>query len=263
MKFVDNGGVSLALETRGRGPETLLFAHGWISSRRMWYDVVERLDAARYTMVLLDFRGAGLSDRPAGGHDLEGYASDLRAVLATLGGQVTVVAHSAGAKIAQFVATDPPPNLARLILLAPGTARGVVNAPAHRQLTQRAFGSRRRIEIFQRGAMARSISAEAMQRIVDDALIAQREAWFGWYEEGRAADFTGRVGRIAVPTHVLAGGADPLVPLSRVRREVVESIRGATLETLAGVGHNLPVEAAAEVARSIGAALSKESERLL
>lgn len=251
LQFIDNAGVSLAIERRGNGAEMLLFAHGWISSRRMWYDVVDRLDPERYTMALLDFRGAGLSDRPARGHDLEGYASDLRAALATFDRPVTIVAHSAGGKIAQYVATDPPENLARLVLLAPGTARGVVTNPKHRELTERAFGSRRRIEAFQRGAMVREISGEAMQRIVDDALVVQREAWFGWYDRGRAADFSDRVGRIRLPTQVLAGEVDPLVPLSRLRREVVDAIGGATLATVPGTGHNLPVEAPGDVARLI------------
>jgi pimeloyl-ACP methyl ester carboxylesterase len=247
VTFVDNAGVSLALEVRGHGPETLLFAHGWISSRRMWYDVVERLDPERYTMALLDFRGAGLSDRPPGGHDLEGYASDLRAVLATFEQPVTIVAHSAGGKIAQYVATGRPANLAGLVLLAPGTASGIPANPRHRVLTERAFGYRRRIEAFQRGAMARDISPEALGRIVDDALVVQREAWFGWYDDGRPAQFTDRIGAVAVPTSVLAGEADPLTPVSRLRREVVEAIPGATLTLLAGVGHNIPVEAPARV----------------
>ncbi|MBV8749889.1 MAG: alpha/beta fold hydrolase, partial [Candidatus Eremiobacteraeota bacterium] len=105
IRLVENGEVTLALEVRGHGPRALLFAHGWISARRMWYEVVDRLDPARFTAHLLDFRGAGLSDRPLTGHDLDGYASDLRAALAAVGPAV-VVAHSMGGKVAQYVATE-------------------------------------------------------------------------------------------------------------------------------------------------------------
>jgi pimeloyl-ACP methyl ester carboxylesterase len=213
----------------------------------MWYDVADRLDLERYTLAMLDLRGAGLSDRPATGHDLEGYASDVRTAVARFDGPVTLVGHSAGGKIAQYVATQAPANLARLVLLAPGTARGIPANPKHRVLTERAFGSRRRIEAFQRGAMAAAISDEAMERIVEDALVVQREAWFGWYDHGRTANFADRLGSIAVPTSVLVGEADPLTPASRLEREVVEKIRGATLTRLPGVGHNLPVESPQEV----------------
>jgi pimeloyl-ACP methyl ester carboxylesterase len=246
-RFVANGEVTLALESRGAGPRALLFAHGWISGRRMWYDVVARLDPARFTSHLLDFRGAGRSDRPAEGHDLEGYASDLRAVLAELG-PVALVAHSMGGKIAQFVTAEGAPQVERLVLVAPGSARASGLSVRHRALAEHAFGHRARIERFQRGAMTRPVPPEAMERIVEDALVAQREHWFGWYDRGRTADFTDRVGRIAVPTVVVAGENDPLAQPSRLRRDVVDKIPGALFVSLRNAGHNLPVETPDEIA---------------
>lgn len=246
-RFVANGEVTLALESRGTGPRGLLFAHGWISGRRMWYDVVERLDPARFTAHLLDFRGAGRSDRPAEGHDLEGYASDLRAVLAELG-PVVLVAHSMGGKIAQYVSAEGALQIERLVLVAPGSARAAGPSPKHRALAEHAFGHRARIERFQRGAMTRPVPPAAMERIVEDALVAQREHWFGWYDRGRTADFSDRVGRIDVPAVVVAGENDPLAPPSRLRREVVERIPNALFVSLRNAGHNLPVEAPDEVA---------------
>ncbi|MBV9409947.1 MAG: alpha/beta fold hydrolase [Candidatus Eremiobacteraeota bacterium] len=155
IRLVENGEVTLALEVRGHGPRALLFAHGWISARRMWYEVVDRLDPARFTAHLLDFRGAGLSDRPLTGHDLDGYASDLRAALAAVGPAV-VVAHSMGGKVAQYVATEAPAALERLVLVAPGSASAYLASGKHRALAERAFGSRRQIERYQRAAMART-----------------------------------------------------------------------------------------------------------
>ena len=213
----------------------------------MWYDVAERLDPARFTAYLLDFRGTGASDRPATGHDLDGYASDLRAALRAVGPAV-VVAHSMGGKIAQFVATEQPPALERLVLVAPGTARAYAMNPKHRALAEAAFGSRKRIERFQRAAMTRDVAPEVMERIVSDALLAQREAWFGWYDRGRTADFADRLDRIATPTVVVAGENDPLAPPARVKRDVANRIAGAVFVELRNAGHNLPVEAPNEIA---------------
>lgn len=247
IRFVDNEGVSLAVETRGHGPRVLVFAHGWISGRRMWYDVVERLDPARFTSHLLDFRGAGLSDRPPHGHDLEGYAADLSAALNDAGPAV-VVAHSMGGKIAQYLAALPHANIERLVLLAPGSARAVRLSERHRAQAEEAFGSRRRIERFQRAAMRRPLTPETMERIVDDALVAQREHWFGWYDRGRTQDFADRLDRIAVPVIAVAGDGDPLAPPSRVRRETADPIAGALFVTIRNAGHNLPVETPDEIA---------------
>jgi pimeloyl-ACP methyl ester carboxylesterase len=247
IRFVENGDVTLAIETRGHGPRRLLFAHGWISGRRMWYDLVERLDPERFTAHLLDFRGAGLSDRPLEGHDLEGYASDLRAALRDVGSAV-VVAHSMGGKVAQLVASEQPLDLDGLVLVAPGTANAYAMNPKHRALAEEAFGSRRRIERFQRAAMVRPLADETMERLVTDALVGQREAWFGWYDRGRTAAFADRLDNITVKTLVVAGENDPLAPPARVKRFVAEAISGALFVTLRNVGHNLPVEAPDELA---------------
>ena len=247
IRFVENGDVTLAVEVRGHGPRALLFAHGWISGRRMWYEVADRLDPARFTAHLMDFRGAGLSDRPLEGHDLDGYASDLRAALDAVGPAV-VVAHSMGGKIAQYVATERPANLERLVLIAPGTARAYAMNPKHRALAEAAFGSRKRIERFQRAAMTREVAPEVMERIVSDALLSQREAWFGWYDKGRTADFADRLDRIATKTVVVAGENDPLAPPQRVKRDVVDRIEGALFVNVRRAGHNLPVETPDEVA---------------
>lgn len=246
--FISNNGVQLCVERAGSGPRRLLFAHGWISARRMWYDVVSHLDESRYTSYMMDFRGCGSSDRPMEGHELEGYASDLRAVLESIGEPLTVVGHSMGGKIAQYVASARPENLERLILVAPGSAKAVRLNEKHRALSLEAFGSRERIQAFQRAAMVHNVSPEIMERLVDDALTGQREAWFGWYDRGRNVDFSDRLASINVPAIAIAGGRDPLAPPSRVKRDVAEAIDGCLFLMLRNAGHNLPVETPAEIA---------------
>ena len=250
-RFVEHGDVRLCCEVRGNGPTHVLFAHGWISSRRMWYDVVERLDLARFTLHLLDFRGCGLSDRPRDGHDLDGYAGDLRAALAAIPAPVTLVGHSMGGKLAQYIASERPANLTRMILVAPGTARAARFPAKHRELTLAAYGSRERIARFQRAAMAHEPPEASMERIVDDALVAQYQHWIGWYDRGRGIDVAERLAEIAVPTLVVAGANDPLAPAPRVKRDVAEAIAGALFVLLRDAGHNLPVERPDDVAAAV------------
>jgi pimeloyl-ACP methyl ester carboxylesterase len=251
LSFVDNGGVQLCIERRGRGARHVLFLHGWISARRMWYDVAERLDLDRFTLHMLDFRGSGLSDRPERGHDLEGYVSDARAALESIDAPVTIAGHSMGGKIAQYLATRRPANLKKLLLAAPGTARGVRFSERHRNLSLEAYGSRKKIEAFQRAAMGVPVAPEIMLRIVDDALLGQREAWFGWYEHGRSVDFYDRLAAIDVPSLCIGGAKDPLAPVSRLRRDVAQAIPGCLFVTLRNAGHNLPVEAPDEIAGAL------------
>lgn len=249
--FIDAGGVRLCLEQRGGGPRAVLFVHGWISSRRMWYDVTDRLDAGRYTQYLLDFRGCGLSDRPSGLYNLSGWAADLRAALAHVDGPVTIVAHSLGARIAQFIASERPANLERLIFIAPRSSKGLARNDKQLQLATQAFGSRVAIEAFQRSAMARTIASQTMARVVDDALICAPGAWFDWFVPDVTEDFVERMAQIDVPVLAIAGERDPLAAPSRVKREVASVIPGCIFSMLRGAGHNLPVETPDDIAGAI------------
>lgn len=251
LTFIENKGVQLCLERRGAGACHVLFLHGWISARRMWFDVADRLDPERFTMHLLDFRGCGLSDRSMDGHDLDGYASDARAAMASIGEPLILAGHSMGGKIAQYIASERPAQLRKLILVAPGTARGGKPSERQRAFAVETFGSRQRIEAFQRAAMGIDPGDAAMQRIVDDALVAQREAWFGWYDNGRFSDFHDRLEQINVPALCIGGAKDPLVPPSRLKREVAQAIAGSLFVTLRSAGHNLPIEAPDEIAGAV------------
>jgi pimeloyl-ACP methyl ester carboxylesterase len=99
--------------------------------------------------------------------------------------------------------------------------------------------------------MGVSVDAEIMRRIVDDALIAQREAWFGDPDRPASIDFSGDLRNIDVPVLCIAGAKDPLAPPTRVRPDVVQRIPGALFVTLRNAGHNLPIEAPAEIAGAI------------
>ncbi len=241
--------VQLIGEQRLRGPLHLVFAHGWISSRRMWDEVLALLpEQVSYTTF--DFRGCGQSDRPVQGHDLLGYAKDLRAILETLAVPVVLVGHSMGARVAQYVATQAPANIQGLILVAPGVAGSTVVVPRHRELMVRAYGSRRRIHAFQRGAMVRELAPQVMERLVDDALLAQYEHWLGWYDHGRTLDFSAQLARVTVPVQLIAGEQDPLIPLGRLERELLNAYPQARLHVIGGAGHNLAVEAPNELVES-------------
>ena len=249
--FARNGDVQLCLERIGDGARHVLFVHGWISSRRMWYDVVQRLDRTQFTMHLLDLRGCGLSDRPREGHDLEGYTADLRSAVTAISHPLTLVGHSMGGKLAQYVAADRPANLERMILVAPGTAAGGRISERHRDLTLQAFGYRERIEHFQRGAMRRPVDPAAMERIVEDALLASYDHWIGWYDHGRLSSFMDRLWHIDVPVLAIAGAADPLVGVASIKQNVVEAIHGAIFVMLRDAGHNLPIEAPEDIAQAV------------
>src|SRR6478735_3189632 len=75
-------GVSLAVEIRGDGP-AILFVHGYPFDRTIWRAQIDALEG--YRRIAPDLRGMGESDAPDLGYGMTTYASDLAALLDTLG----------------------------------------------------------------------------------------------------------------------------------------------------------------------------------
>lgn len=106
-----------------RRPFVLL--HGIASNARTWDAVAQRLAAAGYPAYAVDFRGHGISDRPADGYDLATFASDLAAVVSGLGLERPIlVGHSLGANVI-LEALAMRPDLAAGVALIEG---GLVGA---------------------------------------------------------------------------------------------------------------------------------------
>lgn len=105
--------------TSGTGDPVLLIP-GWPESWIAWRKVLPLLVSAGRSVVVLDPRGFGESDKPAGGYDLDTAARDLHGFLeatslATPGG-IDIVAHDVGTWIAHAHAVNYPADVRRLVL---------------------------------------------------------------------------------------------------------------------------------------------------
>jgi len=114
-------GVRLRARRAGSG-NPLLLLHGHPQSQMMWHRVAPEL-AKRFTVVLMDLRGYGDSDRPPPGADSAAYAKremalDALALMHGLGFErFQVLAHDRGARVAHRLAADHPEAVERLLLL--------------------------------------------------------------------------------------------------------------------------------------------------
>jgi pimeloyl-ACP methyl ester carboxylesterase len=105
--------------TAGTGDPVLLIP-GWPESWIAWRKIVPLLVGAGRRVVVLDPRGFGESDKPAGGYDLDTAARDLHRFLATtnlaMPGGIDIVAHDVGTWIAHAHAVTYPADARRLVL---------------------------------------------------------------------------------------------------------------------------------------------------
>ena len=233
--------VRIAWERRGAGP-SLVLIHGLGYARWGWEPVADPL-AERFEVVLLDNRGIGESDAPAGPYTTIAMAEDVVRVLDEAGlGSANVVGTSLGGMVAQEIALAHPDRVERLVLacttpggpnaapMPEGTVRLLAEAPA--------LPPEQRLRRFVENALAPGASPELVERIMAHRLATAQDpaAWAAQAAAGAAFDVWARLPELAAPTLVLHGTADAVVDVANAAL-LAERIPDARVELFDGCGH--------------------------
>ncbi|OGU01500.1 MAG: hypothetical protein A2085_01565 [Gemmatimonadetes bacterium GWC2_71_10] len=247
------GDVTLGADVRGDGP-ALLLIHGFPLDRTIWKHQVATL--AGWRRIAPDLRGMGASDAPADGYSMAAYADDLARLLDRLRVQRAVVAGlSMGGYIAFEMLRRHRERVAGLILcdtragadsdegrrgrdemIALAGAGGAA-AIADRMLPKLLGHSTHQTQP-QVVAQVREMIGRSPVAGLKGALVAMKER----------ADSTELLGGIDVPTLVVAGQEDELIPVS-VARELTSAIPSAALTVIPGAGHVPSIESPTAVSR--------------
>ncbi|TWP48494.1 alpha/beta hydrolase [Lentzea tibetensis] len=127
-RFVEAGGLRQHVVIGGDGPP-LLLVHGWPETWYAWRFLMPAL-AEDFTVIAVDQRGMGLTDKPADGYDTGTLAGDLAALMDELGHERFAVAgHDTGMIISYALAADFPDRVERLVVAEVPGPPGVVPAP--------------------------------------------------------------------------------------------------------------------------------------
>ena len=138
-KFVNARGLRQHVVVGGDGPP-LLLVHGWPQN---WYQYRALMPAlARdYTVIAVDQRGMGLTEKPKSGYDSATLANDLVALMDALGHErFSVVGLDTGMVISYALAADHPERVARLVV-GEGPAAGRDDSTAAAVVPARVCGS--------------------------------------------------------------------------------------------------------------------------
>ncbi len=239
MPSTPSGAVTLHYRAAGAGP-TLVCLHGLGMSSALWVHQVP-VFSARYRLVLPDLRGFGLSGRPrdAGAYAMQALAGDVIGLIRALGGApVHLLGTSMGGFVAQEVALAAPELCRSLVLCHTGCRMSI----PEEVLATRVHALREQ----PMDAYGRLVAAQALAPDPPEALRAwlvdlvagnDREAYTRVLVEGLSRfDASDRVGGIRLPTRVIVGELDRVIPPEE-GRELARRIPGADLVTIAGTGH--------------------------
>jgi 3-oxoadipate enol-lactonase len=250
MPFVELETLSLYYELSGSG-EPLLLISGLGGGTWSWYGQLPFLQK-RFQIITSDNRGAGRSSIPQGPYRMAQFASDALAVLDHLGiERVFVLGLSMGGMIAQELVLMAPQRVRALILGCthcggerrippdPDTLAAFVN---NEGLNQEQIITKNLPFFFSRGCFEQHPDVIEEYRKIQVAAPIQPEcAFVAQLQAISTFDCSTRVNRIKVPTLVISGTEDQLVPLENARILAAE-IPGARLEILEHAGHALHAE---------------------
>jgi pimeloyl-ACP methyl ester carboxylesterase len=248
----------------------VLLLHGQPGSARDWDRVIAALAErdAQARAIAVDRPGwDGRS--PAGGLALSATAA-VAALDAAGAERATVVGLSFGGAVAAWLAAEHPERVAAQVLVSPAANLASIQ-PVDRLLAAPLAGYL--ISAALMGGAAAALSARWVRRrleagfaLPDEYLLAAARrlrspaAWESFVVEQRALlrdlpDLEARLSRISVPTTIVLGTADTIVPVASGRR-LAAQIPGAELVEIDGGHHVLPAEHPARLAEIILAARS-------
>src|SRR5262252_946303 len=268
--------------TAGTGDPVLLLP-GWPESWIAWRKVVPLLVKAGRSVVVLDPRGFGESDKPARGYDLDTAARDLHRFLEatnlTPAGGIDIVAHDVGTWIAHAHAAHYPADVKRLVLTEsniPGVTAfpgGLPSEAVNLKSWQFAFNRlndlpEMLIQGREREYLAWIFATKSTRRYAIDAAAlgeytrqysapGAMRAGFAWYRanfdaEGLAQAKARAAKRLTMPVLALGGSEGVGDALRATVATIADRVQGGVITgATTGCGHFLPEECPDELTEVI------------
>jgi len=247
--------VELYYEDRGTGRPVVLI-HGWPLSGRSWEAQVPALIAAGHRVVTYDRRGFGASSQPWEGYDYDTFAADLDALLSHLDlRDVTLVGFSmGGGEVVRYIGTYGTDRIAQAVLAAAvppylyqsdDNPDGGLDDATIAQFEGGVKGDRLAFldgftsQFFAAGDKTDLISEPQRIYARDIAAFASPKGTLDCIAAFGRTDFRSDLEKVTVPTLVIHGDSDGIVPFEVSGKRSHEAIAGSRLELVKGAPHGL------------------------
>ena len=268
----NNAPIELHYEDYGTGKPVVLI-HGWPLSGRSWESQVPALISAGYRVIAYDLRGFGSSSQPWGGYDFDTLAADLNALLEHLDlHEVTLVGFSmGGGEVARYIGTYGTGRVAKAVLASSVTPylyksddnpEGGLDDATIAGFEAAVMGDRAAfLDTFLTGffSAGSTLKVSEPQRAyaVDIAAIASPKGTLDCVGAFARTDFRGDVAQIDVPTLVIHGDSDSVVPFEVSGKRSAALIAHSELVVIKDGPHGINVSHPREFNQALLAFLAK------
>lgn len=249
-------GTDLFYKDWGSGAP-VLFCHGWPLNSDSWEAHMMSLAGAGFRCLAHDRRGHGRSSQPWGGNDMDTYADDLAELIEALNlRDIVLVGFSAGGgEVARYIGRHGTKRVAKVVFISAVTPLLVQSAANPDGVPMEKYDGNRRASLADRAQLYRDIAhgpffganrpgSQVSQGLIDSfwqqGMQAGLKNTHDCIKAFSETDFREDLQRIDVPTLVIHGDDDQIVPIDISSRRTATIVRQATLIVYPGAPHGLP-----------------------
>ena len=249
-----NDGTQIYFKDWGAG-QPLVFSHGWPLTADAWDDQMVFFAARGYRCVAHDRRGHGRSSQPWNGNEMDTYADDLATLVKALDLHDAIhIGHSTGGgEVARYIGRHGTSRVAKAALIS-AVPPLMLKTPANPGgLPIDAFDQIRAGVLADRSQFFKDLTTPFYGANRQGAQVSQgvRDSfWMQGMQAGHKSaldcikafsetDFTADLGKFDVPTLILHGDDDQIVPIGASAMQSSKLVPGATLKVYPGFSHGM------------------------
>jgi non-heme chloroperoxidase len=253
-KITTKDGTQIYYKDWGQG-QTIVFSHGWPLSADAWEDQMIFLAGRGYRCIAHDRRGHGRSDQPWDGNDMDTYADDVAELVTALDLRDAIhIGHSTGGgEVARYIGRHGTERVAKAVLIGAVTPLMLKTKSNPGGLPIDVFDQIRAGVLADRSQFFKDLSipfyganragAKVSQGLRDSfwmqGMLAGHKAVYDCIKAFSETDLTEDLKKFNVPTLILHGDDDQIVPISASALLSAKIVKDSKLVVVPGAPHGM------------------------